>query len=68
VRIVADRDVCVGAGMCAMTTPELFDQDVDDGLVLLKSEHVEGEQLEAAQKTVGLCPSGALSLEADERQ
>ena len=49
-----------------MTTPELFDQDADEGLVLLKSEHVEGEQLEAAGKAVSLCPSGALSLESDD--
>lgn len=63
-RIVADRDLCVGAGMCALTSPELFDQDDDQGLVVVKSEHVDGEQLEAARQAVGLCPSGALSLEA----
>jgi ferredoxin len=68
VRIVADRDVCVGAGMCALTTPELFDQDVDEGLVVVKSEYVEGEQLEAAREAVGHCPSGALSLKEDDRE
>jgi ferredoxin len=52
--------------MCVLTTPELFDQDIEEGLVVLKSEHVEGEQLEAARKAVGLCPSGALSLEAGD--
>ena len=67
-RIAADRDVCVGAGMCALTTPELFDQDVDEGLVVLKSECVGGEQLEAAREAVGHCPSGALSLEGDDRE
>jgi ferredoxin len=68
IRIVADRDVCIGAGMCALTTPELFDQDVEEGLVVLKRELVEGEQLEAARNAVDQCPSGALSLEADDRQ
>ncbi|HXA62668.1 MAG TPA: ferredoxin, partial [Streptosporangiaceae bacterium] len=35
---VADKDVCVGAGMCVLTAPELFDQD-DDGLVaVLRSD------------------------------
>ncbi len=65
VRIVGDRDVCTGAGMCALTAPELFDQDEDLGLVVVRSEHVEGPQLDAARKAVGLCPSGALSLEGD---
>jgi ferredoxin len=54
--------------MCAMTTPELFDQDDDEGLVVLRSEYVEGEQLEAARQAVDHCPSGALSLEEDDRE
>ena len=29
-KIEADRDVCIGAGMCVMTAEEVFDQD-DDG-------------------------------------
>ena len=66
VRIVGDRDVCTGAGMCALTAPELFEQDDQVGLVVVESEYVEGEALEAAGKAVSLCPSGALSLEGDE--
>ncbi|MYW46261.1 ferredoxin, partial [Streptomyces sp. SID161] len=31
-RVTADRDRCVGSGQCAMLSPEVFDQD-DDGLV-----------------------------------
>lgn len=54
--------------MCVLTTSELFDQDADLGLVVLKNECVEGEQLDAARKAVELCPSGALSLEADDRR
>jgi ferredoxin len=54
--------------MCAMTTPDLFDQDVDEGLVVVKSEYVEGERLEAAREAVAHCPSGALSLEEDDRE
>jgi ferredoxin len=66
VRVVGDRDICTGAGMCALTAPELFEQDDEVGLVVVKSEHVEGDALVAARKAVGLCPSGALSLEDDE--
>ena len=33
-RVSADRNVCIGAGLCALTAPEVFDQD-DDGLVEL---------------------------------
>jgi ferredoxin len=60
-KIVADREKCVGAGMCVMTAPHVFDQD-DDGIVLV--EHPEPEAAEAAKaaEAVQLCPSGALSL------
>jgi len=66
VRIVGDRDICVGAGMCVLTAPELFEQDADLGLVVVRSAAVEGDALEAARKAVSLCPSGALSLEGDD--
>ena len=33
-KIEADRDVCIGAGMCVMTAEEVFDQD-DDGIVVV---------------------------------
>ncbi|WP_156446905.1 ferredoxin [Bradyrhizobium yuanmingense] len=36
-RVVANRDRCVGAGICALTAPNLFDQD-KDGRVLLLTE------------------------------
>ena len=32
-RVTADRDVCIGAGMCVLTAPAVFDQSDDDGLV-----------------------------------
>ena len=32
-KILADRDVCIGAGMCVMTADVIFDQD-DDGIVV----------------------------------
>ena len=28
-KVVADRDICIGAGMCVMTTDAVFDQDDD---------------------------------------
>ncbi len=55
----ADREVCIGAGMCVLTAPELFDQD-DEGLVVLHRRHPGPEQDELADRAVQLCPSGAL--------
>lgn len=62
-KINADREVCVGAGMCALTAPELFDQDESDGRVTLLRDEPDPEQAEPAREAVDLCPAGALSLE-----
>jgi ferredoxin len=61
-KIMADREKCVGAGMCVMTAPHVFDQD-DDGIVLVEVPEPEdaGDAAKAAE-AVQLCPSGALSL------
>jgi ferredoxin len=58
-KIEANRDVCIGAGMCVMTAPDVFDQD-GDGLVLVLQAEVPAEHAEAAARAVAGCPSGAL--------
>jgi len=62
VRIVADREVCIGAGMCVMTAEAVFDQD-DDGLVLVLVDAVPPTEEDRARAAVRVCPSGALSVE-----
>ncbi|WP_092082879.1 ferredoxin [Bradyrhizobium brasilense] len=61
-RVNADRDRCVGAGMCALTAPNLFDQDKDGRVVLLANGALNDAELDAAREAVALCPSRALSL------
>jgi ferredoxin len=61
-KIEADRERCIGAGMCALTAPEVFDQDAKDGRVVLRIERPGEEMVEAVREAVELCPSGALSL------
>jgi ferredoxin len=58
-KIEADRDVCIGAGMCVMTAEEVFDQG-DDGIVVVLEVEVPAEHADAAARAVASCPSGAL--------
>ena len=60
-RITADRDVCIGAGVCVMSTEVVFDQD-DDGIVVVLVDEVPDAEHDNARKAVQLCPSGALKL------
>ncbi|MBK1786423.1 ferredoxin [Prauserella cavernicola] len=59
--IEADRDLCIGAGMCAVTAPEVFDQD-DDGIVVTLAEQPGPDDTELVREAVQLCPAGALRL------
>ncbi|GGP82691.1 ferredoxin [Saccharothrix coeruleofusca] len=64
-RIIADTGRCVGAGQCVLAEPTAFDQDEQDGTVVVLTEHVAGEALTRTRQAVQLCPSGALSLAED---
>ncbi len=64
VRVAAERDVCIGAGMCVMSAPAVFDQD-DQGVVVLLLEEPAGSAAAAAREAVRLCPSGSLSIVED---
>jgi ferredoxin len=58
VQIAADRDVCIGAGICVVTAPAVFDQD-EEGIVVVLAEEVLDSEVGRA---IELCPSGALRL------
>ncbi|WP_369201463.1 ferredoxin [Streptomyces sp. PU-14G] len=59
--LTADRDRCVGAGMCALTAPELFDQGDADGLVVLLDPEPAPAHHAAAHQAAGLCPAAAIT-------
>ena len=63
-KVFADRDVCIGAGMCVMTAA-IFDQDEDGIVVIDDAEEVLAEEQQRVRNATSLCPSGALRLIAD---
>ncbi|MFJ8671878.1 ferredoxin [Streptomyces sp. NPDC093589] len=65
-RLIVDRDRCAGAGMCALTAPEVFDQDDEEGLVMLLNAAPAPEHRAAARMAVSLCPAGAISLNSPD--
>ncbi|GGX32012.1 ferredoxin [Streptomyces lomondensis] len=65
-RLRVDRERCIGAGMCALTAPEVFDQDPDDGRVLLLHTEPPATHRTAARMAAGVCPSRAISLQEPE--
>ncbi|GEM32489.1 ferredoxin [Nocardia neocaledoniensis NBRC 108232] len=61
-RIAADRDRCIAAGMCALLAGAVFDQDDTDGRVLLL-DPTPGTNHTAVREAVETCPSGALTVD-----
>ncbi|MFC9436673.1 ferredoxin [Nocardia sp. NPDC057030] len=57
-----DRERCIGAGMCVLTAPEIFDQDLDDGRVLPPTRPPGPGEEADVREAVQMCPSGALTV------
>lgn len=61
-KLIAERDRCIGAGLCTLHAPAVFDQE-DDGLVVLLDESPTGPAADDARKVVEhLCPSKAIRM------
>ncbi|WP_227984425.1 ferredoxin [Nocardia spumae] len=60
-KLTVDRERCIGAGMCALTAPAVFDQDPDDGRVVLLRTPEPGHEAVVGE-AVQVCPSGAITL------
>lgn len=65
-RVLADLELCIGAGVCVLTAPNVFDQSADDGSVRLLVETVTEADAALARQAVERCPSAALSICDDE--
>ena len=57
--IAADRDRCIGSGMCASTPPATFTQDAEAKVVVLDPH---GDDLDTVRIAVEACPTRALAL------
>ncbi len=65
-KVTADLEVCIGAGVCVLTAPAVFDQNAEDGRVRVLVEEVPADEVRLVREAVDLCPSAALSITDDE--
>jgi ferredoxin len=60
-RVTTRTDVCVGCGQCALAVPEVFDQQEDDGTVVLLETRPPAALHRRVRETAISCPVGAIS-------
>ncbi|MFJ5547541.1 ferredoxin [Streptomyces sp. NPDC093225] len=56
-----DHGVCIGAGQCALTAPEVFAQD-DDGFSTLLPGREDGHGSPLVREAVRACPVAAIAV------
>ncbi|MGW0736471.1 ferredoxin [Streptomyces sp. NPDC002851] len=67
-RVRADRGRCIGAGMCALTAPAVFDQDDDAGQVVILTSEPPAELHGAVRAAAGFCPAAAVTVADTETE
>ncbi|TWV53857.1 ferredoxin [Streptomyces misionensis] len=61
-RIEVDEDLCCGAGSCVLAAPTVFDQNDDDGTVLLLDPAPGAELGAAVREAAARCPTAAIRV------
>ncbi|MFC1408919.1 ferredoxin [Streptacidiphilus sp. N1-12] len=61
-RVSVDTDRCCSSGQCVAAVPEVFDQDEDEGLVLLLDAEPPVQRQASVRLAAGICPGRAITI------
>ena len=61
-KIIVNKDACVGCGACASIAEDLFEID-ENGQSTVKVDEVPEDKNDEANDAIGACPTGAISKE-----
>lgn len=61
-RVDVEPDSCITAGVCVAMAPSHFDQDDDDGTVIVLKHTVDASDEDAVRQAVEACPVRAIAL------
>jgi ferredoxin len=66
-RVTVDRNKCCGAGSCVRTAPQAFDQNEEDGLVVVLDSEPPQDLLPLVSEAADICPNGVITIEQMEK-
>ena len=58
-KVIVERKLCIGCGLCASMLPEVFEMD-DEGKSVVKNEN--GAPLEKIREVAEMCPARAIKV------
>lgn len=62
VNVTAKREQCIGAGLCVLTAPEVFEHDEEEGLVTVLNATPSADLRDKVSQAHELCPARAIEL------
>lgn len=62
-RIRVEPDRCIGSGVCVLTAPAVFDQNDNDGVVVLVTDTPPEEEYEAVREAEIRCPASVILID-----
>lgn len=61
-KITLDQEGCIGCGLCAGISPELFAMDDTTGKAFVKQEDISGGQESEANEAADSCPVSVIAV------
>ena len=62
-KVTVDQPKCVSAGNCVAHAPDVFDQDGDDGSVILLDEFPAPDRADDVRQAAEACPAHAIFIQ-----
>jgi ferredoxin len=63
VKVIVDGDRCIASGQCVLTAPDVFDQQDEDGIVLLRDDNPPAGLADDVHQAAAVCPALAITVE-----
>jgi ferredoxin len=64
-RVQADKKRCIAAGQCVLKAPKVFDQEEDDGMVIVLDPTPGPDLQESVRLAARVCPANVITIEED---
>lgn len=61
-KVTVDRERCVASGQCVLAAAAVFDQDENDGTVILLNDDPSPDQYDAVRLAAQMCPASVIAV------